>query len=435
MEMKEKAGRCRRHFGGMFGFFFLIPNDFPPQYLSNLRMNMKKNLTILAILSVFAAAFWMNSVCCAENIVTLYAGTTGNPTNDPNIPPSEGIYRMELNMETGALVNCGLAAKAKGPSWVTSHPILKDVFYAAAGNEDGTSKESLIIAFKKQADGSLERLNSVNSGGTCACHMSIHPSGKFAAVANYCSGQVSFIELNADGSLGKMNAVFKLEGSGPNKARQRSSCAHFAASDPNGKFTLCCDLGGDQITSYFFDETEKVWKENTDCPQTRTASGAGPRHLAFAPNGKYVYVLNELSCTLDAFAYDEKIGSLTLVQSAPMLPPGYRGSNKAAAIDISKDGRFLYVTNRGANLVTVFALDADPVNGEKMEAGVVLNPIQYVPAGGDFPRFTGLDPSGNFLFVPCKKTHNVNVFRVHPVTGKLTLVSSAQLAWCTSIAF
>ena len=118
--MKEKVGRCRRHFGGMFGFFFLIPNDFPPQYLSNLRMNMKKNLNFWALLSVLAAAVWMNSVCCAENIVTLYAGTMGSPTNDPNIPPSEGIYRMELNMETGALVNCGLAAKAKGPSWVTS---------------------------------------------------------------------------------------------------------------------------------------------------------------------------------------------------------------------------------------------------------------------------------------------------------------------------
>ncbi|MBE6428745.1 MAG: lactonase family protein [Planctomycetaceae bacterium] len=389
----------------------------------------------VAVLSGFAASLNVEAAA-DENTVSLYAGTISNPTNDPNIPPSEGIYRLELNMETGALVNCGLAAKAKGPSWVTSHPILKDVIYASAGNEDGTTKESLIIAFKKQADGSLVRMNTANSGGTCACHLSIHPNGKFACAANYCSGQVSFIELNEDGSLGKLNAVFQLEGKGPNAARQKQSYAHFVTSDPNGKFSLCCDLGGDQICSFYFDEIEKIWKRNPDFPSTRTASGAGPRHLAFAPNGKYVYVLNELSCTLDAFAYDSATGAMTLVESSPTLPPGYRGFNKSAAIDVSKDGKFLYFTNRGANLITVFAIDSEEaVDGAKMEAGVVLNPIQYVPSGGEFPRFAGLDPTGKFFIACNKKSHNVNVFRVSPETGKLTQVSSAVLAWCTGITY
>lgn len=382
------------------------------------------------------AALNSGTVFAEDDVVSLYGGTLDSPTNDPNIPPSEGIYRMELNMETGALVNCGLAAKAKSPSWVVRHPILKDVYYAVASNEDGTSREGLVIAFKKQADGSLLRMNTANSGGTCACHMSIHPGGKFACVANYCSGQVSFIELNDDGSLGKLNAVFQLEGKGPNVARQKQSYAHFVAADPAGRFALCCDLGGDQIYSFRFDADEKVWKQNPDFPITRAASGAGPRHLAFAPNGKFVYVLNELSCTLDAFAYDAETGALTLVESSPTLPVGYRGFNKAAAIDISKDGRFLYVTNRGANLITVFAIDSEEsVDGAKMEAGVVLNPIQYVASGGEYPRFAGLDPTGKFFLACNKKSHNANVFRVSSETGKLTWVSSVAIAWCTGIAY
>lgn len=369
-----------------------------------------------------------------HDVVTLYAGTLDSPTGNDAIPKSIGIYRMKLDRTAGTLENCGLATEAKSPSWVTKHPTL-DVYYTAAGNEDGKSRENLIIALKKNTDGSLERLNTCNSGGTCACHLSVHPNGKFVCVANYCSGQVSFIELNADGSLGKMNAVFTLDGNGPNAARQRSSCAHFVALDRAGKYALCCDLGGDQILSYMYDETENVWKENPNFPVTRTASGSGPRHLAFAPNGKYVYVLNELSCTLDAFAYDAETGKLTLVTSSATLPLGYRGANKAAAIDVHPSGKFLYYTNRGANLITVFALDTEPVDGAKMEAGAVLTPIQYISSDGEFPRFAGLDPTGTIFLACNKKTHNVTVYRVDSETGKLTQTDSAQIAWCTGIAY
>lgn len=398
---------------------------------------MKKfflSFTTLLLFTMTVAA-GMNYVY-GENVVTLYAGTLSSPTDDPAIPPSEGIYRLELNMETGKLVNCGLAAKAGGPSWIVKHPTLEGVFYAAAGNEDGASKESLIIALKKNADGTLTRLNTCNSGGTCACHLSVHPSGKFVCVANYCSGQVSFIELNSDGSLGKMNTVFTLEGSGPNAARQRQSYAHFIAADRAGKFSLCCNLGGDTIHSFFYDSEKNIWKMNADFPVTHSASGAGPRHLAFAPNGKYVYVLNELSCTLDAFAYDSENGSLTLVASAQTLPEGFYGPNKAAAIDISQDGKYVYVTNRGANLITVFAVNPNPVDGAKMEAGAVLTPVQHFPSGGEFPRFAGLDPTGKYFLSCNKKSHNVLVYRVDSETGKLTDTGSKiQIPWCTCIAY
>lgn len=396
---------------------------------------MKKLLWCFALLLCFAPA-----LRAAENpakdasIVTLYAGTLGSPTNDPAIPPSEGIYRLEFNTQSGKLVNCGLAAKAKGPSWVAKHPTLEGVYYTAAGNEDGTSKESLIIAFKKQPDGSLSRINTCSSGGTCACHLSVHPSGKFLCVANYCSGQVAFIELNSDGSLGKTNAVFTLEGSGPNAARQQQSYAHFVAADRAGKFSLCCNLGGDTIHSFVFDEAENVWKTNPNFPVTHSASGSGPRHLAFSPNGKYVYVLNELSCTLDAFSYDSETGSLTLAASSQTLPTGYAGLNKAAAIDISADGKHVYVTNRGANLITVFAVDDTPIDGAKMEAGAVLNAVQYFPSGGEFPRFASLDSTGRYFFSCNKKSHNVLVYGVDPETGKLKDIGSKiQIAWCTCI--
>jgi len=280
----------------------------------------------------------------------------------------------------------------------------------------------------------LTRIGTYPSGGISACHISLSRDGKFAFVSNYRTGTLAFFEVQPDGLLVHQNSV-QLDGCGPNPVRQSRAYAHFMRTDPTGKFLLACNLGADRIHVFRFVEEENRWEPNPEFPFTQSASGSGPRHLVFSPDGRWVYVVNELSCTLDAFAFDSAVGSLTLVTSVPTLPPYFRGLNKGAAIDLSPDGRFLYVTNRGANLISVFQVLSEPVDGSKMEAGVVVNPIQFLPSGGDFPRYAGLEPSGKFFLAANKKSHNITVFRVNPANGTLVQLGSAPVAWCTSITW
>ena len=367
-------------------------------------------------------------------MLNFYAGTLADPTNDPSIPPSEGIYRFEMDPETGSLRNCGLAARAVGPSWVTKHPTLPGIWYAVASSEAENAQEDVVLALRQEADGTLSWIGKYPSGGIAACHASVSPDGKFLFVSNYRNGTLAFFEVQPDGSLGARQ-TFPLEGRGPNPVRQAKAHAHFMKTDPTGKFLLACNLGADRIHSFRFFEDENRWKPAPDFPYAQSASGSGPRHLVFSPDGRWVYVINELSCTLDAFAWNPEIGSLTLVTSVPTLPPRFHGLNKGAAIALSKDGKFLYVTNRGADLITVFQVDPAPVDGSRMEAGVVLDPVQFIPSGGEFPRFGGLDPSGNFFLAANKKSHNITVFRVGQANGTLSRVSSAAIAWCTCVEF
>ncbi|MDO4575454.1 MAG: lactonase family protein [Planctomycetia bacterium] len=394
---------------------------------------MKVLISLLAC-GLWAGAVWAETEKDAE-MKTLYIGTANTATGNPDIAPSEGVYRLEMNLKTGELTFQGLAAAAKSPTFIVKHPT-REVFYAVASNEDGTSKEGLVVAWKRLENGNFERLNTANSGGLGACHIAVHPSGKWLFVSNYSSGQFSFFSLDDDGRLGKLEKVFSSDSAnkGPNAVRQNAAHAHFMMADPSGKFAIGCDLGCDRVYSWKLENG--TWIENPERPFVTTASGAGPRHADFAPNGQYVYVLNELACTLEAYLHDPESGVMTNVQTSPTLPFGYHGVNKAAAIDVHPSGKFVYVSNRGKNEITVFAVDDTPVRGDKHESGCVMAPVQHLSSGGDAPRFIGLDPTGNFLLSLNKKTHNIVVYRVDAETGKLTDTGfRAQVPWCMSVAF
>lgn len=362
---------------------------------------------------------------------TFYVGTLSNATNDADFPPSRGVYRVTMDMDADSAepAQVTLAFECLGLSFLAKHPALKDVYYGVDGKA--------IYALKKQVDGSLAELNQHASLGQGACHVSVHPSGKFAFVSNYSDGHAVVFELAEDGSLTGKTWVFAQQGTGPNAARQRGPHAHFMQADPAGKYAICCDLGADSIFSYQYDPSvpaEETWKPNPNRPFATVSSGAGARHAVFAPNGHFVYVVNELSCTVEAFAYDAELGTMTNVQTIASLPLGYHGVNKAAAIAIHPSGKFLYVSNRGADLMTVFAVDDTPVNCAGGEAAVVLQPIQYIASGGEFPRFAGLSEDGTLLFVCNKKTHTLAVFRVDAQTGKLTNTGkTARIAWCCAV--
>jgi 6-phosphogluconolactonase (cycloisomerase 2 family) len=269
--------------------------------------------------------------------------------------------------------------------------------------------------------GQLSLLNTVSSGGPGPSHLSIHPSGRFVLVANYFGGSVEVLPILADGRLGPASDFKQDAGRlGPKKATNAApgsfavsghdkSHAHMIASDPSGRFVLSVEMGLDQILVWKFDERAGVLSPN-DPPSVALPPGDGPRHFAFHPSGRWLYSLQEESSTIVLFDYDPARGRLAPRQTVSSLPPGFAGSSLSAEIMVSRDGRFVYASNRLHDSIAFFS-----VNGETG----ALTYLGEEWTRGDFPRSFNFDPTGNFLYSCNQKGDAVAVFRVDRKTGGL----------------
>jgi 6-phosphogluconolactonase len=248
----------------------------------------------------------------------------------------------------------------------------------------------------------LKLLNTVSSRGDGPCHLALDPSGKWLFVANYGGGSVAEYPVHDDGSLGESSAFVQHAGSSANKSRQSGPHGHSTVLSPDGKSVFVADLGLDQILSY------KVGGLTpNDPPFTKIAPGSGPRHLAFTPNGKFAYVMTEMTASVVAFKYAG--GKLEELQTLPTteMAPNVSG----AEIAVHPSGKFVYSSTRGANLIDVFAIDS---------AKGTLTPVERTPSGGKTPRNFGIDPTGAYLFADHQDSDNVVIFRIDAKTGKLT---------------
>ena len=267
------------------------------------------------------------------------------------------------------------------------------------------------------ASGLLTRLNESATGGTNGVHLAVDASNRFLIVANYASGSMAVLPINGDGSLGARSDLVELPGEhGPHPVQQTSSHPHHNPFDPAGRFFIVMDKGLDRVFVLRLDTAtgRLIW---ADTPSIATVPGAGPRHGAFHPTLPFAYVLNELDSTLVTYAYEARNGGLKPRQRISTLPSGFMGQNTTAEIEIDRNGRFLYCSNRGHNSIAAFAIDAS--NGE-------LTPVGWTPSGGERPRYFGLDPAGAYLYACNERTHNIVGFRVDPTTGALT--RTAQVA-------
>jgi 6-phosphogluconolactonase len=235
-------------------------------------------------------------------------------------------------------------------------------------------------------------------------------TGRYVLNANYGGGYVEVHALGDDGRLGKRTASVQLEGSSVHPQRQTKAYAHWFGVDPTNRFALIADLGTDRIMVYRFDGDTGALTPN-DPPFAKVRPGSGPRHLAWHPNGRWMYAVQELSNEVIAFAWDDQRGALTELHTAPTLPPDFQGTNTAAEIGVHSNGRFLYVSNRGHDSIAVFAID--PQSGK-------LERVQHVSSRGKTPRYFAFDPSNRWLIVNNQEGDNVVVFRVDPESGKLT---------------
>ncbi len=322
----------------------------------------------------------------------------------------ESIVIYELDAATGALERVGAADGGSNPSFLALHPS-GGTLYAVNEVGDaggGQTPSGALSAFTVEPGGrELAFLNWQPTLGPGPCHVSVEASGRYALVANYSGGSVAMFPIQPDGSLAEASAFVQHEGQGPNPNRQEGPHAHSITPDPGNRFALVADLGLDRVLVYRMGWDDGSLQPN-EPPYAQLHPGAGPRHIAFHPNGRYVYVIDELDSTMAAFAYDAAAGGLQHLQTLPTLPEGWEGTNYPADVHVSACGRFLYGSNRGHDSIATYAIDAD--TGLLTLGGVT-------PCGGAWPRNFALDPSGAFLLAANQNSDTIVTYRLDADSG------------------
>lgn len=351
--------------------------------------------TLLLVFGLFTSLF------ASAQEVPLFVGTyTGTG--------SKGIYTFLFNTRSGKarLVSHTDSGSVANPSYLAFAP---DHQHLYAVNETGGTDPGSVSTFSVDPDGTLLFLDRTPSGGDHPCYVSASKDGKWVLAGNYSGGNVAAFPVQPDGTLGSLSQLVQHTGSGPNTQRQEKAHVHAAVFDPANRYVFVPDLGTDKVHIYRFDTKAKEPLKDAPQPFAAAAPGSGPRHFVFHTNGRYAYVVEELSGTVTAYKYQD--GKLSTLQTISTHPTGFVGTKGSADIHLSPDGRFLYVSNRGsANTIAIFSVGA---NGQ-------LKWVGDVPTGGKTPRNFTLSPGGRFLLVANQETNNIVVMKRDPATGKLS---------------
>ena len=324
---------------------------------------------------------------------------------------SKGIYAYRYDGKTAQITPLGVAAETVNPSWVTLHPNGRFLYAVnEIRNYQGPNSGGVSAFALDRASGMLRFLNEVPTRGADPCYVTVDKTGKYVLVANYTGGSITVFRVLADGKLGEATAFVQHSGRGTNPARQEGPHAHSIDLSPDNRFAMVDDLGLDELLVYKFDSSRGTLTAN-DPAFAKVEAGAGPRHYALHPNGKFAYVVDEMGSSVTAFSADLGPGTFHSLQNISTLPKGFSGENDDAEIRVHPSGKFLYASNRGHDSIAVFAID--PVKG-------TLTPIEYTSTQGKTPRSFEIDPTGTLLLAANQKSDNIVVFRIDPGSGKLT---------------
>jgi 6-phosphogluconolactonase (cycloisomerase 2 family) len=364
----------------------------------------------------------------AAGSLVAYVGTFSSPLRDVlptqvDLPPGNGrgIHLFLVNRATGALTPAGIHEMGTSPSCLALNRSGSRLYSANETDRAGGAKEGTVSAFSIQrADGKLELLNTIRSGGAGPTYVSIHPSGRFVLVANYFGGSIAVLPIQADGRLGTATDV-KNDAGRPGPTRASSAPpgsfaisghdrthAHMIQADPSGRFVLHFDLGLDKIFVWRFDVEKGVLTPN-DPPAVALPPGDGPRHFQFHPNGRWLYSIQEEGSTVVLFDYDGAAGRLAARQTISTLPRGFAGSNFCSAILVSADGRFVYAGNRLHDTIAIFSIGATGM----------LSYVGEEWTRGSYPRSFAFDPTGQLIYCLNQRGDNVTTFHADRATGRL----------------
>ncbi len=336
--------------------------------------------------------------------VLVYVGTW---TQDKG----EGIYIYRLDPSSGALGLIGRATEVGNPFFLAVDSRQRYLYATNTAEKVEGQPGGGVGAFSIDSKtGGLTFLNQQPARGDLPCHLSIDRTDRHALVANYGSGSVAVLPIQGDGRLGPATDAVQHEGSSVNTERQEGPHVHSITLDPASRYAFAADLGIDRVMIYELDASRGKLKRGGQ-PWAQVRAGAGPRHFAFHPNGRYAYVINELDNTFTAFAYDPARGSLTEIQTLSTLPGDFKETSYCADVQIYPSGRFLYGSNRGHDSIAIFAIE---------EATGKLTLVGHEPTQGHYPWNLAIDPTNTFLLATNQRSDVVVVFRIDPQTGRLT---------------
>ena len=324
---------------------------------------------------------------------------------------SKGIYAWRFNAKEGSLKPLGLVAETVNPSFLAIHPNNRYLYAVSEVANTNGQRGGTVSAFGMDtATGKLTLLNTVSSGGMGPCYVSVDKTGKVLLVANYNNGSIAAVPIKPDGGLAEPSATIQHSGSSTDPKRQQGPHAHSILPSPDNRFVLAADLGLDQLLVYRFDPAKGSLTPN-DPPFGKLNGGAGPRHFAFDPSGRHVYVINEMQSTVTAFDYDKAKGSLKEIATVSTLPKDFSANNSTAEVLVHPNGKFLYGSNRGHDSIAVFSIDPRKAT---------LTPVDHTSTQGKVPRNFRIDPTGRWLFAANQNAGGIVAFKLDPSTGRLT---------------
>jgi 6-phosphogluconolactonase len=317
---------------------------------------------------------------------------------------SEGIYVYKFNVKSGEFQEESIAKNVKNPSYLVVSPDEKYVYSAGEIDKNGAV---YAFAFDKKT-GNLKQLSTQSSNGNYPCFVDIDKTGKWVFAGNYGAGNLTVLPVEANGGLGKSTQTIQHEGKSVNPDRQEGPHVHSVNVASNNVDVFVPDLGLDKIFTYSLDaKTGKLTAGNPAF--TKVQDGSGPRHFTVHPNGKFAYVIQEISSGVTAFDY--KKGALKAIQTISAKPAGFTGDFNCADIHISPDGKFLYGSNRVHDSLVMYSIDAK--TGK-------LTYVAHQSVMGKKPRNFMIDPTGSFVLVANQDSDNITIFKRDLKTGMLT---------------
>lgn len=367
-------------------------------------------------LAAQAAPAGCDPTSCGDELVYFGTHTRGGPSDGAaqGAGANYGIFAARFDVRTGHLTGLGSVAEIERPTWIVAHPSRPLLYSVSEVGNDGRSEAAVFSLAADPATGKLGEINKAGSGGGGATHLALDAVSRTLFVANYGTGEVSALPLMADGSLGTAASVRRDYGFGPSP-RQKSPHAHAVVVDPSHRFVLAADLGADRIFVYRFNAATRQLTQG-DPAYEAVPAGSGPRHLVFHPSGRFVILDTELSAEIRIYRWDPRHGQLHLVQALPTVAADYQGEKSAAEIGVSRDGRFVYVSNRGEDTIVAYSMN--------LRTGMLIE-VQRISSQGKTPWSFALDASDHWMLVANEASSSVTVLAVDPETGKLAATSEA----------
>ena len=257
--------------------------------------------------------------------------------------------------------------------------------------------------------GGLDRINRRATGGDDPTYVGVDGTGDYAFVA-HADGTVTVLPIGADGSLDEPSDVREHEGSSVDPERQQEPHPHSVEAGPRDEVVYVPDLGVDRVVTYRLDRAAGILDPGP-IPDAELQPGAGPRHIAFDPDGRYAYVINELDSTLTTFGIDPQTGALDEIETTSTLPEGFDGDNYCADVHVHPSGRWVYGSNRGHDSVAIFAVDGETGR---------IRALGHEPTGGNWPRDFAVDPDGSYLYAENQRSDSIVPFAIDNRSGHLT---------------